>query len=160
MIRCAGIIGLIAAVVSFSGDAKAEDKEPSAVVEIGGAGEWGLGGGSGFGPSAALELSPIKSLLLEVGVTPLFSGGHAEWDTDLLFKKSFDLSKTVEFEPGIGPAWNGGGKIAGEVSFQFMIWPSPERKLGYFVESSYSYSFSNGHEQSLGMSVGLLIAIP
>jgi len=109
MIRCAAIIGLIAAVASFSENAKAEDKEPAAVVEIGGAGEWGLrDGGSSFGPSAALELSPIKSLLLEVGVTPLFSGGHAEWDTDLLFKKSFDLSKTVEFEPGIGPAWSGG----------------------------------------------------
>ncbi len=160
MTRCAGIIGLIAAAVSFSGDAKAEDKEPSAVVELGGAGEWGLGSGSSFGPSAAVEFSPIKNLLLEVGVAPLFSGGHAEWDTDLLFKKSFELSKTVEFEPGIGPAWSGGEKIAGEVSFQFMIWPSPERKLGYFVESSYSYSFSNGHEQSLGLSVGLLIAIP
>ncbi len=144
----------------FIAKAQAEEKEPIAVVELGGAAEWGLGGGSGFGPSAAVEFSPIKNLLLEAGVAPLFCGGHAEWDADLLVKKSFALSKTVEFEPGVGPAWSSDGKIAGEVSFQFMIWPLPERKFGYFVESSYSYSFSNGHEQSLGMNVGLLIAIP
>ena len=92
--------------------------------------------------------------------SPLFSGGHADWGTDPLFKKPFDLSDTVEFEPGIGPAWSSGGKITGAVVFDFMFWPSPERKFGYFVEPSYSYTFSEDHEQSLGLSVGLLVAIP
>jgi hypothetical protein len=154
------LVAVIAIGAVFIAKAQAEEKEPTAVVEIGGAGEWNLAGGSSFGPSAAVEFSPIKNFLLEVGVAPLFSGGHAEWGTDFLFKKSFDLSSTVEFEPGIGPEWSSGGKIAGEVSFEFMIWPSPERKFGYFLEPSYSYSFSSGHEQSLGMTVGLLIAIP
>jgi hypothetical protein len=47
---------------------QAEDKEPVAVVEIGGAGEWGLNGGSNFGPSLAVEVTPIEHWLeLEAG---------------------------------------------------------------------------------------------
>jgi hypothetical protein len=40
-----------------------------------------------------------------------------------------------------------------------MFWPTPDRKFGWFLEPSYTYSFSNGHEQSLGVSVGLLVPI-
>jgi hypothetical protein len=153
-------MGFIAALLLFAGTALAEDKEPSAVVEIGGVGEWGLGGGSSFGPAVAIEVTLLKNWLeIEAGVAPLFGGGHADWGTDLLFKKSFELSDTVEFEPGIGPEWSSGGKIAGAVAFDFMFWPSPERKFGWFLEPSYSYSFSRDHEQSLGVSAGLLIPI-
>jgi hypothetical protein len=164
MTRCAGIIGLIAAVVSFSGDAKAEDKEPSAVVEIGGAGEWGLrDGGSSFGPTVAVEFTPIEHWLeIEAGISTLFGGGQTEWDTDLLFKKPFTLSDKVEFMVGAGPEWTfsrEGTKIAGEFALDFMFWPTPDRKYGWFLEPSYSYSFSQGHEQSLGVSAGLLIPI-
>jgi hypothetical protein len=54
--------------------AQAEEKEPSAVIELGAAAEWGLpSGGSGFGPTAAVEFTPIKNWLeIEAGVTPLF----------------------------------------------------------------------------------------
>ena len=34
------------------------------------------------------------------------------------------------------------------------------RKYGWFLEPTYSYSFSSGHEQSLGLTAGLLIPIP
>ena len=157
--------GLLAALMLFAGNAQGEDKEPSAIVEIGGAGEWSLrDGGASFGPSVAVEFTPIKDWLeIEAGVTPLFSGFYPEWSTDLLFKKPFTLSKTVEFMVGVGPEWtytNGGGKIAGEFALDFMFWPWPERKFGWFLEPTYSYSFGKGHEQSLGVSVGLLIAIP
>ena len=166
MTKYGAMIRLVAALLLFVGKAQAEEKEPSAVVEIGGAGEWGLrDGGSSFGPSAAVEVTPIKDWLeIEAGIAPLFGGGHTEWDTDLLFKKPFTLSDTVEFMVGVGPEWTyttgGAGKFAGEVALDFMFWPSPERKFGWFLEPSYSYSFSNEHEQSLGVSVGLLIAIP
>lgn len=161
--------GFIAALLLFAGPALAEDKEPFAVVELGGAGEWGLpNGGSSFGPTAAVEFNPIKNWLeIEAGVTPLFSRGQTEWNTDLALKKPFDLSPTLEFEPGIGPEWIhtiGGGRttnsIAGEAVLDFMFWPTPDRKFGWFLEPSYSYSFSRDHEQSLGVSVGLLVAIP
>jgi hypothetical protein len=93
----------------------------------------------------------------------LFSKGHSQWDSDLLFKKPFTLSDKVEFMVGAGPQWsqtlNGGGNLGAEFALDFMIWPTKDRKLGWFVEPTYSYSFGGEHEQSLGVSVGLLIPI-
>ena len=95
---------LMAAQSFFGTSAQAEEKEPSAIIELGGAGEWGIPGSSSFGPSAAVEFTPIKDWLeIEAGVAPLFSGGRTEWDTDLLFKKPFTLSDKVEFMIGAGP---------------------------------------------------------
>jgi len=162
-------LGLIA-VLLFSGGAfgQVEDKEPSAIIEIGGAGQWGLPGGSSFGPTVAVEVTPIENWLeLENGVTALFSRRQTEWDTDFLFKKPYALSKTMEFMFGIGPEW--AHTIAGEKTadslgteavLDFMFWPWPERKIGWYVEPGYGYSFGRGHEQSLGFSAGLLIPIP
>jgi hypothetical protein len=162
------IIGATAALLSLAGLALAEEKEPIAVVEIGGASELGLqDGSSNFGPSLAIEVTPIRDWLeIEAGVSPLFGGGGTEWGTDLLFKKPFDLSDRVEFMFGAGPEWKHtivGGRItdsvASEAVFDFMFWPSKERKVGWFFEPTYGYDFGRGHEQSLGATVGLLIAI-
>jgi hypothetical protein len=100
--RAEMLIGFVVALSLFAGTALADEKEPFAVVELGAAGEWALpSGGSGFGPTAAVEFTPIKNWLeIEAGVATLFSQGQTEWDTDFLFKKPFDLSPTVEFEPG------------------------------------------------------------
>ena len=148
----------------FACNVRAEEKEPSAIIEIGSAGEWGLPGASKFGPSAAVEFTPIKDWLeIEAGVSPLFGGGGTEWETDLLFKKPFTLSDKVEFMIGVGPAWSfsrEGTKIAGEAALDFMFWPTSDRKFGWFLEPSYSYSLSAGHQQSVGVSAGLLIPIP
>ena len=117
-----------------------------------------------LGPTAAVEFTPIKDWLeIEAGISTLFSGGQPEWSTDLLFKKPFTLSDKVEFMFGVGPEWTfsrDGTKVAGEIAADFMFWPTPDRKFGWFLEPSYSYSFSQGHEQSLGVSVGLLIPFP
>jgi hypothetical protein len=161
-------VDLMAALLLFAGEAQAadKDKEPVAVVEIGGAGEWSLqNGGASLGPSIAVEVEPIKQWLeLEAGFTPLLSKGNSpEWSTDLLFKKPFTLSKTVEFMVGAGPEWSytdRGSKIAAEFALDFMFWPWPELRLGWFLEPTYSYSFSKGHEQTTAVSVGLLIPIP
>jgi len=84
-----------------------------------------------------------------------------------LFKKPFTLSDKVEFMVGAGPEWlhtTEGGKttdsIGGVAALDFMVWPWPGRKFGWFVEPSYGYDFGRTHEQSLGVSAGLLIAIP
>ncbi len=144
--------------------AHAEDKEPAAIVEIGEAGDWDSPASSSFGPSVAVEFTPIKEWLeIEAGVAPMFHGGRPEWDTDLLFKKPFTLSDKVEFMVGVGPQLTlapGGPKIAGEFALDFMFWPTPDRKFGWFLEPAYSYSFSREHGQSLGATVGLLIPIP
>lgn len=155
---------LVFAPLLFVVNAKAQEKEPTAIVELGAAGDWGLPGAPSFGPSLAVEFTPIKDWLeIEAGVAPMFRGGRTEWETDLLFKKPFTLSDKVEFMVGIGPQWtfsSGGTKVAAEFALDFMFWPTADRKYGWFLEPTYSYSFSGGHEQSLGATVGLLIPIP
>jgi hypothetical protein len=143
--------------------AHAEEKEPTAIVELGAAGEWDFPSGK-LGPTAAVEFTPIKDWLeIEAGVSTMFSSRQTEWSTDLLFKKPFTLSDKVEFMFGVGPEWTfspEGTKIAAEIAADFMFWPTVDRKFGWFLEPSYSYSLSSGHEQSVAISAGLLIPIP
>ncbi len=161
--RSMRVLCLTVALSLFAGEAWSEEKEPTAIVELGAAGEWDFPSGR-LGPTAAVEFTPIKDWLeIEAGISALFSGGQPEWSTDLLFKKPFTLSDKVEFMFGVGPEWTfsrDGTKVAGQIAADFMFWPTPDRKFGWFLEPSYSYSFSQGHEQSLGVSVGLLIPIP
>ena len=163
------VVGLTAALLLAVGAARAEEKEPFAVLGFGAAGEWVLNGegGASRGLTATIEFEPIKNWLeIEAGVTGLRRRGQTEWDTDLVFKKPFDLSPQVEFNPGLGPVWmhtiSGGhatDAIGAEAVLEFMFWPTEDRKLGWFVEPSYTYSFARDHEQSFGFSAGLLIPI-
>jgi hypothetical protein len=154
-------------------DASAQpaDQEPeaAAIVELGGAASWGVnGGGSSFGPDLAVEFTPIEKWLeIEAGTTPLFRHRSTEWDTDLLFKKPWTLSEKVEFMFGAGPEWIytraygvTTNSLGGEVVLDFMFWPSPKRRFGWYLEPGFDYSFARGHERSVGISGGLLIAIP
>jgi hypothetical protein len=150
--------------------AQSVDKDPVAIVELGGAAGWNLNkGGASFGADAAVECTPIENWLeLEAGVTPLFSRHHStEWDTDLLFKKPWTLSKKAEVMAGIGPEWvhtrepgMRANSIAGEAVLDFMFWPGRKHNFGWFLEPAYDYNFAPGHERSFGISGGLLIAIP
>jgi len=151
-----------AAMVLVADKTSAAEKEPVAVLELGAAGAWDVRGGASFGPAAAVEFEPIKdSLVIEAGLAPLFDrSGRTDWDFDVLFRRPFDLSKKVEFEPGIGPTWNGSGQAGAQASFEFMIWTSEEREFGWFIDPSYSVSLAPGHQQSVGLSLGLLFAIP
>lgn len=162
--------GGIAAVLhqrfrTFSG----QGGERVAVVEVRGAAERSLTeGNSSFGPTVAVEVTPIENWLeLEAGVTPLFRRHSTEWTTDLLFKKPWTLSPKVEFMFGVGPEWihtNAYGKSmnsAGvEVAADFMFWPAKKHKFGWYLEPAYDYKFGTDHEHSLGVSGGLLISIP
>jgi len=145
-----------------------DDKEPLAIIELGAATGWNVkGSAAGFGPSVAAEVTPIENWLeLEAGTSGLFSRNSTECDTDLLFKKPWTLSKTAEFMFGIGPEWvhtREKGKttnsVAGEAALDFMFWPPRKHKLGWYLEPAYDYGFGRGHEQSIGISGGLLIAI-
>lgn len=163
-----GLCSLMALLFSGRAFGQEEDKEPSAIFEAGGAGQWDLKGGSSYGPSVAVETTPIENWLeLEGGATALFSRGQTEWDTDLLIKKPFTLSDTVEFMFGAGPEWahivtqrRSSDTVAGEVALDFMFWPWEGRRFGLYLEPSYDYSFAPGHEQSVSISGGLLIPIP
>jgi hypothetical protein len=161
--RCNVAAGLTVALLLSATLLRAEEKEPFAIVELGGAGEWGSA--SSFGPSASVEFTPIKEWLeIEAGVSTLFNAKQTEWQSDILFKKPFTLSDKLEFMVGVGPELSyttgEGTKIAGELALEFMYWPTLDRKFGWFVEPTYSYSFSSGHEQSLGVATGVVIPIP
>jgi hypothetical protein len=157
---------LFAAGIAFS---QPVEKEPAAVVELGVAPGWNLkDGGSGVGPTVAVEITPIENWLeLEAGVTPSFARHSTEWDTDLLFKKPWTLSRKVEFMFGVGPVWVHTNQfslarntVGGEAVLDFMFWPSRKSRFGWYIEPGYTYNFGRGHEQSMGVSGGLLIAIP
>jgi hypothetical protein len=78
-VKYRGIVcGIIAAAVVFVGSASAEEKEPVAVLELGGAAAWNMPGGTALGPTASVEFEPIKdNLLIEAGITPFFdNSGH------------------------------------------------------------------------------------
>lgn len=145
------------------------EKEGAAVLELGAAAGRSLTEGqSNFGPTVAVEVTPIKNWLeLEAGVTPLLRRHSTEWSVDLLFKKPWTLSEKTEFMLGIGPEWihtNAYGikmnSVAAEIAPDFMFWSSKKHKFGWYLEPSYEYKFGPGHEHSLGTSGGLLISIP
>jgi hypothetical protein len=153
---------------AIAGAAEAPAKEPAAIVELGGANSWSINGGSSAGGDVAVEFTPIERWLeMEVGTTPLFARHSVEWDTDVLFKKPWTLSKKAEFMIGIGPEWVHAkqfgmtkNSFAGEIALDFMYWPGAKHRLGWFVEPAYEYTFGNEHERAISVSWGLLIAIP
>lgn len=143
--------------------AQSADEEPAAILELGGATSWAVPRGpSSFGPDFAAEVTPIENWLeLEAGVTPLFTRHSTELDADFLFKKPWTISPKFEFMIGAGPEWiHSQGNAAGvEGVLDFMFWPSAKHKFGWYLEPGYDYSFGRGHERSIGVSAGLLIAI-
>jgi hypothetical protein len=145
-----------------------QDKDPAAILEIGASTSWNVTGGAAtFAPNFAVETTPIENWLeLEAGVSPFFTHNSTEWDVDLLFKKPWTISRKAEFMLGIGPEWvhlrqNGEttNSIAGEVAGDFMFWPNGKHRFGWYLEPAYDYNFMAGHQQSIGMSAGLLIGI-
>jgi hypothetical protein len=154
------VAGLIATAGQTLAGERSDDDRHGAVLEIGTAGEWGLKDGkTSIGPSIAIEVTPIEHWLeIEAGITPLLGKGGTEWEADLVFKKPFQLSKNVEFMVGLGPQWSSTNAFGAVAVLDFMIWTTPQ--FGWFVEPSYSYAFTRGHDQNLGVNVGLLIALP
>ncbi len=68
---------------------------------------------------------------------------------------------------GVGPEWmhtHASGvtanAFAGEAALDFMYWPAKRHRFGWYLEPAFDYSFAAGHEKSMGVSGGLLIAIP
>ena len=145
------------------------EKDSLAIVELGAATSWNvMGGAATFAPDFAVEATPIEHWLeLEAGTTPYFTRSSSEWDTDLLFKKPWTLSEKAEFMLGVGPEWvhrrqnhATTNSVSLEVAGDFMFWPTGKHRFGWYLEPAYDYNFGRGHEKSIGMSGGLLIAIP
>jgi hypothetical protein len=154
---------------SLRAQSAGEERE-IAVVEVGGAAFRGVNGdaSNSFGASVAVEVTPIKHWLeLEFGTTAVFQRHSTEWGTDLLFKKPWEFSRKVEFMIGVGPEWNHSrefgvttNSVSGEAVADFMFWPSTRHRFGWYLEPAYEYNFARGHEQSVGITAGVLISIP
>jgi hypothetical protein len=140
--------------------------EHSWVLEYGAAGEWPLNGERpNFGGTIAAEIEPIENWLeLEFGFSTLGTTGHTELSGDVLFKKPFRLSPTVEFMIGGGPSLsrtlNGpdrGNSWTAEFALDWMFWPT--KNVGWFFEPTWSLNPKNG-QQSIAVNIGLLIGFP
>jgi hypothetical protein len=138
----------------------------SFILEIGTAGEWPLNGERpNFGGTIAAEIEPIENWLeLEFGLSMLATAGHTELSGDILFKKPFRLSPSVEFMIGAGPSlsrtFNGpeqGNSWSVEFALDWMFWPT--KNLGWFIEPTWSVNPKNG-QQSAAVSIGILIGFP
>jgi Bacterial SH3 domain len=140
--------------------------EHSFVLEIGTAGEWPLNAEHrNFGGTIGAEIEPIENWLeVEFGLSTLTTTGHTELSGDLLFKKPFRLSPTVEFMIGAGPSFsrtlNGpeqGDSWSTEFALDWMFWPT--KNVGWFIEPTWSVNPRSG-QQSAAVSVGVLIGFP
>ena len=167
-----GVVATCLALVSTANIACAQDKhakddqDHAFILEIGTAGEWPLSGDRpNFGGTFAIETTPIENWLeLEFGLTTLATAGRTEMSGDLLFKKPFKLSPTVEFMIGAGPSisktLNGPDQaisVSPEVALDFMFWPT--KNIGWFVEPTWSVNPRNG-QQSAAVNVGILVGFP
>jgi hypothetical protein len=148
--------------------ASTDTDDTVAILEVGTATNWNFSGGAAtFAPNLAAECTPIENWLeLEAGVSPFYTRNSTEWDTDFLFKKPWTLSSKAEFMLGVGPQWahlKQSGKttdsFSSELAGDFMFWPTGRHRFGWYLEPAYDYSFAGGHQQSIGMSAGLLIGI-
>jgi hypothetical protein len=142
------------------------DAEHALILEIGTAGEWPLNGERpNFGGTIAAEIEPIENWLeIEFGLSTLATVGHTELSGDVLFKKPFRLSPTVEFMVGAGPSLsqtlNGperGTSVSAEFALDFMFWPT--KNVGWYIEPTWSVNPKNG-QQSAAVSIGMLIGFP
>jgi hypothetical protein len=159
------------AFVLMGSRADAQEKvegDHSAVLEIGGAGDWPLvAGTSSLGGALGVEVTPIEHWLeIEAGASAFGTNDRREIETDLVFKKPFQLAPAVEFMAGVGPelSWNFNGprharSLATEIGLDFMIWPT--KNIGWYVEPSYSVTgFGSKNDRSAGVTAGLLIGVP
>jgi hypothetical protein len=71
------VAAALSAAAFFATGAYAEEKEPLAVFEIGGAGNWTAPKMSSAGPTVAVEFTPIKDWLeIEIGTGPCLPPGQ------------------------------------------------------------------------------------
>lgn len=132
------------------------------VIELGWEGDWSHADGFNNGGTVAIETTPVENWLeLELGVSVVHQPHGVEIPVDLLFKKPWRLSRTVEFMAGVGPEvihstaehdtfWGLSG-IA-----DLMVWPT--ENVGWYIEPAVERTFGNGtHENGLGIAAGLII---
>jgi hypothetical protein len=114
-----------------------------------------------YGATGAFEVTPIEGWLeLEAGVSTLWDAGRPDTSVDLLFKKPYRLSSTVEFMVGLGPELVRSGSstsFGAEGALDFMFWPYARRDFGWYVEPGYEVVFAHRTNRAIDIAGGLLI---
>ena len=140
----------------------AEETEPGVIYELGWAADWSRR--EGFRPGGAtfaFEVTPIEHWLeIEVGATVIRAASATETSVDVLFKKPWTISSSVELMAGAGPeliyAAGDGASGGFDAVVDLMIWPTPH--VGWYVEPGYEAVFQSGAvRQGAGIAAGLLI---
>jgi len=157
--RAWGLVAVLAAL-AIAGPAQAEER--GWVLEMGPAAEWALQGETpNYGLNIAVEREVIDGCLeIELGMSGLWTAGRGELSWDLLFKKPFTLSPTVELMVGAGPSFSqptNGDTGTASISFalDLMVWP--QKRMGWFVEPTFSVTPGNG-QTSIGATAGVLFS--
>ena len=82
-----------------------------------------------------------------------FQEGSAGVGGGCAFQKAIHALGDGRVMLGAGPSWSYSKGETGHtgVTFvaDFMFWPWPERKFGWLLEPTYSYSFAKEHENPL-----------
>jgi hypothetical protein len=169
--KCLGVALLCACLATraLAQEAAGESETPKPVIEVGGSGEQSLSGdGLYVRPTIAAQWTPIEDVLtVEGGVTPTFKSHSTEWESDLLLKKPWTVTKTFEVLAGVGPTWVHSttrdevhDAVGGEAAVEFAFWTSEQHRFGWYIEPAYDYVFTHDHEEAVGVTVGLLVALP
>ena len=161
------LVGLTClALAIFLGRVTAQDLPPDVdhaiVFEVGAEGDWSKAEGFHTGGTFAFEVTPIEHWLeLEFGVSVIPHPGGVEVPLDVLFKKPWRISRSVEFMVGVGPElihstaehrtfW--GLSVVGDL----MVWPS--KNVGWYLEPGIERSFAPGaHATGFAMAAGVII---
>jgi hypothetical protein len=164
LIRSVGLtcVALFAVAARAAAQEVPSDVDHAIVFEAGAEADWSKADGFHPGATFAFEVTPIEHWLeLEFGVSAIPHPGGVEIPVDVLFKKPWRISRTVEFMVGVGPElihstadhqtfW--GLSAVGDL----MVWPS--RNVGWYLEPGIERTFERGaHETGLAMAAGLII---
>ena len=155
---------LFAEGTAHAADDKELPSEHTIIIGVGGATEYELGNGSFHsGANVMVEWDAIENWLeLEVATSLLAADKGIELPVDLIVKKPFRLTQSVELMLGVGPELVRISTPArkttyagGQIAVDFMLWPS--HRFGLWVEPTYDLVFRHTLSHGIGSTGGLLV---
>lgn len=161
-----GVLIALSASMALAEKGREGDEEAfdhTIIIGLGGAGELELPEGSAHaGGSLFVEWEAIDRWLeLELGASVLAAEGGVEVPIDLLFKKPFRLSRSIEVMVGLGPEVvrvstpaKKTTLIGVEFAVDFMLWPS--QHVGLWVEPTYGVVFNSAARSGLACTAGII----
>jgi hypothetical protein len=163
MVRLISTLALaVAAILMVATCGAAQEVDHAIVFEVGMENDWSKVDGLHFGGTFAFEVTPIEHWLeLEVGASVIPRSGGVEIPVDVLFKKPWRISRSVEFMAGIGPeliysTMEHRTSLGLSAVGDLMVWPRPN--IGWYLEPGIERTFARGaHQTGLAMAAGLII---